>query len=533
MANIKFTQLPDQGAVTDATILPSVASGTNYTVTAANLKTYVNSTTGNVTAGNLNITGNITDTAGSLQLTSTGAINLVPTTNVGITGALSATGNITGNYILGNGSQLTGLPATYGNSNVTTLLAGFGSNAISTTGNVTAGYVLGNGSLLTGITTSYNNSNVTALLAAFGSNAISTTGNVTASYHIGNGSLLTNITGANVTGNVGNAVHAYNADIATTSNYATNAGATTTATTAGTVTTAAQPNITSTGTLTTLSVTGNITSGANIAGSYFIGNGSQLTGIVATSTYGNANVAAYLPTYTGNLNPGNLTASGNVQGSYIKGNGALMTGLVTSIVAGTGISVNVSTGAVTITNTGGSGSGNSISSGFAFVNANATSGTGGNIVWMYNGNVSSSTNNWTGNTVVIQNAQGTKSSAIVLAPDGNINLSANTSSFINLGQNTTASAPFYVNYGAGTAQTLISGGTVTTNSVVANTITAINGTGTGLTVPVATAAVTRTYTGQAGSIRAVSDSPTYAGRMCYWSTTATAQWRYISDNSAV
>jgi hypothetical protein len=56
------------------------------------------------------------------------------------------------------------------------------------------------------------------------------------------------------------------------------AGVADTATTAGTVTTAAQPNITSVGTLSALSVTGNIT------GNYFVGNGSQLTGINSFST---------------------------------------------------------------------------------------------------------------------------------------------------------------------------------------------------------------------------------------------------------
>ena len=55
--------------------------------------------------------------------------------------SMSASGNITGNYILGNGSQLTGLPATYGNSNVATFLAAFGSNTVSTTGNITAGNI--------------------------------------------------------------------------------------------------------------------------------------------------------------------------------------------------------------------------------------------------------------------------------------------------------------------------------------------------------------------------------------------------------
>lgn len=52
---------------------------------------------------------------------------------------VSASGNITGNYLFGNGSQLNGLPATYSDSNVTTLLAAYGSNTVSTTGNITTG----------------------------------------------------------------------------------------------------------------------------------------------------------------------------------------------------------------------------------------------------------------------------------------------------------------------------------------------------------------------------------------------------------
>ena len=50
-----------------------------------------------------------------------------------------------------------------------------------------------------------------------------------------------------------------------------------------------------------VSVTGNVT------GNYILGNGALLTGLSAT--YGNANVAAYLPTYTGNLSAGNISAS--------------------------------------------------------------------------------------------------------------------------------------------------------------------------------------------------------------------------------
>lgn len=90
--------------------------------------------------------GNITGTVNSntiLTITDTGS---------NISGYVTATGNISGDYILGNGSQLTGLPATYGNANVTDFLAnGFGSNTITTTGNITGGNILGNGAGLTGI----------------------------------------------------------------------------------------------------------------------------------------------------------------------------------------------------------------------------------------------------------------------------------------------------------------------------------------------------------------------------------------------
>jgi hypothetical protein len=58
--------------------------------------------------------------------------------NILVSGIVSATGNISASFLLGNGSQLTGLPATYGNANVASFLSNFGSNSISTTGNITA-----------------------------------------------------------------------------------------------------------------------------------------------------------------------------------------------------------------------------------------------------------------------------------------------------------------------------------------------------------------------------------------------------------
>ena len=88
--------------------------------------------TSNVTVySNANVVISSAGTPNVLTISSTGTVTI---------GTVSATGNITGNYIFGNGSQLTGIAGggTYGDSNVVTLLASFGSNSISTTGNVTA-----------------------------------------------------------------------------------------------------------------------------------------------------------------------------------------------------------------------------------------------------------------------------------------------------------------------------------------------------------------------------------------------------------
>lgn len=141
------------------------------------------------------------------------------------------------------------------------LVASF-AGPISAVGNITGNYFIGNGRSLTGIVSSYGNANVVANLAALGSNPVSTTGNVTAGYFIGNGSQLANITAANVIGEVSNATYASSAVNAIN---------------AETVTANSQPNITGVGILTSLSVSGNVDA------AYFIGNGSQLTGIASSS----------------------------------------------------------------------------------------------------------------------------------------------------------------------------------------------------------------------------------------------------------
>jgi hypothetical protein len=62
--------------------------------------------------------------------------------NVSVTGNISATGNVSGNFFIGNGSQLTGIAASYGNADVATFLAAYGSNTVVTTGNITGGNLI-------------------------------------------------------------------------------------------------------------------------------------------------------------------------------------------------------------------------------------------------------------------------------------------------------------------------------------------------------------------------------------------------------
>lgn len=84
---------------------------------------------------------------------------------------------------------------------------------------------------------------------------------------------------------------------------------------AGSVTNGAQPNITSVGTLTSLTSSGNITA------NYFIGNGSQLTGITAaTATTAATVTTAAQPNITSVGTLTILSVTGNISGANITGN---------------------------------------------------------------------------------------------------------------------------------------------------------------------------------------------------------------------
>ena len=209
---------------------------------------------------------NITSVGTLTSLTVSGTSNVA---NLNASGAIVANGNVTGDYILGNGAFLTGIDATSiqnGSANVRTF-----ANAnvtISAAGTANVVVVTGTGA------------NIDGYLAV--------TGNVSGNVFSGNGSGLSAIAGANVTGTVANAT------------YATSAG------TAGTVTTNAQPNITSVGTLANLSVTGNLSAG-NVDGGNLV-SANYVSGTLTTAAQPNI-------TSVGSLT--SLDVTGNVTANYV------------------------------------------------------------------------------------------------------------------------------------------------------------------------------------------------------------------------
>ena len=214
---------------------PIVIGTTALTFTQNYMANSISGGTSNVVVNsNANVTISSAGTANVLTISNTGAY---------VSGVVSATGNITGSYILGNGAFLSGLPATYSNANVANYLPIFSGNItagnISATGNITGSYILGNGSQLSGLPATYSNANVANYLPTF-------SGNLTA----GNISVSGNITGGNI-----------------------------------------------------LTV-GNISASGNITGNYFIGNGSQLTGLAT-------GIPAQIANGTSNINI--ASANGNIE----------------------------------------------------------------------------------------------------------------------------------------------------------------------------------------------------------------------------
>ena len=204
------------------------------------------------------------------------------------TSGITASGNITGNYILGNGSQLSGVDATgiqSGTSNVKIVSSG-GNATVSVAG--------------------------TSNVAVFASTGANITGTLGVSGNVTGG----NLSGTSIVGTLTTAAQTNITSVGTLTSLAVTGNITSGnlqgTSIVGTLTTAAQTNITSVGTLTSLAVTGNITSG-NVQGTAHTGTTGTFTGNI---TGGNLSVSTGLVTLGGIVNA-NGNAVGNIGSSTL------------------------------------------------------------------------------------------------------------------------------------------------------------------------------------------------------------------------
>jgi hypothetical protein len=188
----------------------------------------------------------------------------------------------------------------------------------------------------------------------------------------------------------------------------------------------------------------------NVSASYFLGNGSQLTGLPAT--YGNLDVAAYLPGYSGNLNSvNNLTVSGRLFSDDITAAGVRVDGDATItgnlFVEGNVTTINsnvITTNDLTITVA------NNISSASLLTGAGMEAGSGGIATLLYD----YTTNSWQSN-VNILGTNGSQNLGEALIPWNNVyatTLHGDGSNITGLANNSTIQA---IDANLGTATTNI------------------------------------------------------------------------------
>ena len=268
----------------------------------------ITSSGSNVTIGVNGISNIATFTPQGLMVS-----NAITGNSLTISADISAVGNISGTYFLGNGSQLSGLPQNYGNANVESFLPTY-SGTLAPSAIYTNNYFYANGAPFGGGGgggTNYTNANVAAFLPTY-------TGNLGGTLISG---VQTNIvTVGNLTGLTVNGLSAVNiTPVATSVTIAPTfgGGISIVSSSPGAMNNMVIGNTNAqSAKFTTVSASGNVT------GAYFIGDGSQLTNLPNTSSgtnYTNANVAAFLPTYTGVITAGSISVTGTVTASQLNG----------------------------------------------------------------------------------------------------------------------------------------------------------------------------------------------------------------------
>ena len=251
VANVAVTQIANTTTVfsiqsSGGPILAEVGGVANIMVLASTGTTL----SGTTTTGNLVTNIISSDDSSFVQV----ADGLRVLSDIETEGELIATGNISGNYVLGNGALLTGVITSVANINNGTSNVGIS----VADGNVTAGV----GGVANVLVITSTGANITGTLNATGNANV---GNIGATNAVLAGA-LSGVTTISASGNanVGNlgATGIFVTTVSATGNANVgNLGATNIV---GTLSTAAQPNITSLGTLSALNIVGNTTQTGNI-----------------------------------------------------------------------------------------------------------------------------------------------------------------------------------------------------------------------------------------------------------------------------
>jgi hypothetical protein len=331
--------------------------------------------------------------------------------NLSVSGNATLSGNILGDRIQ-NGTTSIDIPAANGNANIT--VGGTSNIAVfATTGAYVSGLLSATGNVLTAANVTGGNINTVGIMSAGGAisgNNITTGGFIVATENITGGNLLTG---------------------------------------------------------------GVVSATGNISGNFYIGNGSQLTGIVAASSYGNANVVANLAALgsnpvstTGNITAGNVLINAQVIATGIIQSGTgLSTGGYLSVDGTTDLHNTTVTGNVSVTGNVTGGNINTtgiISAGGAISGNNIT--TGGFIVAAQNitGDNLSATGNITGSNLVINSITSDDSTFVTIEDGlnvvGDIDLSGNiTGGNISVAGDATVTGNLNVTGTAGNVVTKSSG----------------------------------------------------------------------------
>ena len=342
----------------------SILSGIGGTYSNSNVATYLTTYTGNLTAGNITSSNNVT----AATINTTGNIS---GPNITLTNNIS--GNVAffnsyqyANGVVWNGNLYTTSNVTATNSNVTQVggttnitYANTYNNATYTNSNVSSYLVTYTGNLTAGNVSITSNLTVgTGATGLILRNLVNsgTQGAVYSSYlspsatnyilksGTGNNTYLNAPTGAGfvyvgagdtqtVAISTGTAGTSYNVQsLLVTSGGMGVTGDSAFTANVGIVGNVSAANISTTGTLSaatgtfTANVTAaNLNTAGNAAATYFVGNGSLLTGIAAISSYSNTDVGGYLATYNG-------TMSGLTAGSLTTSSGGQITGYLTGAI---------------------------------------------------------------------------------------------------------------------------------------------------------------------------------------------------------